>query len=79
MQRSNVLSVPREAWHNDEGKSFVYRIVGGKLAVTPSCVGSVNLYLVEIVSGLTAQDVVVLRPKAATTELSDGLAVQTIE
>ncbi len=79
MQRSNVLSVPREAWHNDEGKSFVYRIVGGKLAVTPVVVGSVNLYLVEIVSGLTAQDVVVLRPKAATTELSDGLAVQTIE
>ncbi len=79
MQRSNVLSVPREAWHNDEGKSFVYRVIDGKLVQTPVTVGSVNLYLVQIVSGISANDVVVLRPKAATAELSNGLAVQPIE
>ncbi len=79
MQRANVLSVPREAWHNDEGKSFVYRVVDGKLVQTPVTVGSVNLYLVQIVSGISANDVVVLRPKAATAELSNGLAVQPVE
>ena len=58
MQRPNVLSVPREALHTDGAKDFVYRIVGGKLAVTPVSVGVVNTTSVEIVTGLKAKDIV---------------------
>ena len=60
-QRPNVLSVPREALHTDGAKNFVYRIVNGRLTVTPVVVGLVNTTAVEIVSGLSANDIVVLR------------------
>ena len=79
MQRPNVLSVPREALHTDGARDFVYRILDGKLAVTPVVVGVVNTTSVEIVSGLHNGDVVVLRATAAATDLSNGLEVKTIE
>jgi HlyD family secretion protein len=78
-QRTSVLSVPREALHTDGGKNFVYRIVDGRLAVTPVVTGLVNTTAAEIVSGLKANDVVVLRPVTVSAELSNGLEVKPIE
>ena len=78
-QRTNVLTVPREALHTDGAKDFVYRIVKGRLAVTPVKVSLVTTDSVEIVSGLDPNDEVVLRAKNPETELTDGLEVKPIE
>jgi HlyD family secretion protein len=78
-QHTNVLSVPREALHTDGAKNFVYRIVNGKLRVTPVQVNLVTLNSVEIVSGLAPNDQVVLRAKNPETELTNGLDVKPIE
>lgn len=78
-QRFNVLSIPREALHIEGLESFVYRIVGGKLVRTPVGVGVVNLTSVEITSGLTGKDVVVLRTTSSTKELSNGAEVTQAE
>ena len=79
MQKTNVLSIPREALHTDGAKNFVYRIVNGKLAQAPVVVGVVNLTNVEIVSGLAANDFIVLSAKSSTTELTNGLEVKKVE
>lgn len=76
-QRFNVLSVPREALHTDGG-DFVYRIVSGKLVRTPVVVGVVNLTRVEIVSGLTENDIVALS-STTNRELTNGLPVKAVE
>jgi len=56
----NVLNVPREALHTDRGRSYVFRIVNGKLRRTLVTVGSLNLTQVEILSGLKEGDQVAL-------------------
>lgn len=79
MQKVNVLSIPREALHTDGARNFVYRIVNGKLAQTTVVVGVVNLTNVEIVSGLAANDTIVLSAKSSVTELTNGLEVKQVE
>ncbi len=78
-ERANVLSVPREALHTDGANNFVYRIVDSKLARTPVQVGDVNLTNVEIVSGLSARDRVVLEATSNGKELTNGLQVKPVE
>ncbi|MBV8629641.1 MAG: efflux RND transporter periplasmic adaptor subunit [Silvibacterium sp.] len=56
----DALNVPREALHTDRGKSYVFRIVNGKLRSTEVRVGSLNLTQVEILSGLKEGDEVAL-------------------
>ncbi len=70
----DVLIVPREALHIEQGKSYVYRVVQGILRRTPVTVGELNLTDVQIVSGLKAGQVVAL---GATNgqPLGDGLPV----
>ncbi len=79
MQKANVLSIPREALHTDGARNFVYRIVNGRLAQTAVVVGVVNLTNVEIVSGLAANDLIVLSAKSSVTELTNGLEVKQVE
>jgi HlyD family secretion protein len=76
-QRFNVLSVPREALHTDDG-DYVYRILNGKLVRTPIQVGVVNLTRAEITSGLTEKDTVALS-SLSNRDLSNGLAVKIAE
>lgn len=76
-QRFNVLSVPREALHTENG-DFVYRVVDNKLVRTPVVVGIVNLTRVEIVSGLTDKDTVALS-STSNSELTNGLAVKPVD
>ncbi|KAA6464644.1 efflux RND transporter periplasmic adaptor subunit [Acidobacteria bacterium AB60] len=53
---SNALSIPREALHVENGKAFVYRIVGDQLKRTPVTYGSQSLTQAAILSGLNAGD-----------------------
>jgi HlyD family secretion protein len=55
---SNVLVVPRDALHIEQGSTYVYRVAGGTLHRTPVTIGNLNLVEVRIVSGLKAGDVV---------------------
>lgn len=70
-----VLTVPREALHAEQGKSYVYRVVNGSLHRTAVTVGELNLTDVQILSGLKAGQVVAL---GATNgqPLGDGLPVR---
>jgi len=65
----NVLTVPHEALHVEDGKPFVFRIVGDELVRTPVTVGTSNLTLTPIVSGLQEGDVV-------ATGTTNGLPLQ---
>lgn len=76
-ERFNVLSVPREALHTDNG-NFVFRIVNGKLVRTTVQVGLVNLTRVEITGGLTEKDTVALNA-INNRELINGLPVKVAE
>jgi len=52
----NSLAVPREALHAENGKTYVYKVVGGGLVRTPVTTGSINLTQVAILSGLNEGD-----------------------
>lgn len=79
-QRFNVLSIPREALHTEpSGHDFVYRVIKGKLVVTPVQVGVVNLLRVEITSGLSDKDTVALSPTNSNRDLSNGLEVKIVD
>ena len=71
----HVLTVPREALHSENGKSYVYRMEKNVLRRVPVTVGARNLTQVEITSGLSEHDVVAL----STTNgepLAEGVPVQ---
>ncbi|MGO9336239.1 MAG: efflux RND transporter periplasmic adaptor subunit [Terracidiphilus sp.] len=54
----NTLTVPREALHVENGKPFVFKVVGDELVRTPVTVGVPSLTLAPIVSGLQEGDIV---------------------
>lgn len=75
---SNVLLIPRDALNIEQGATYVYRVAGGSLHRTPVTVGKLNLTDVQIVSGLTAGDVVA----TGTTNgqpLGDGQPVTIVQ
>ena len=55
---ANALSVPREALHSENGKTYVYRIVKDGLLRTFVTTGTINLTQVAILSGLEEGDLV---------------------
>jgi HlyD family secretion protein len=54
----NVLTVPREALHVENGKFFVFKVVGDSLVKTPVTNSPASLTLAPILSGLQEGDVV---------------------
>ena len=54
--QTNALSVPREALHIENGKSYVFKIENDELKRTPVVTGSFNLTQVAIISGLNDGD-----------------------
>lgn len=74
-QRTNVLSLPREALHTEGSNDFVYRIVGDHLVKTPVKVGLANLTRFEVLDGLKEDDEVALG-SMTEADLSDGLRVK---
>jgi HlyD family secretion protein len=74
---ANALNVPRDALHTEQGKSYVYRVINGRLRRTPVTVGALNLTQVEITSGLQEGETVSL----GTTNgqpVSQGAAVEIV-
>jgi len=65
----NLLTVPREAVHVENGKPYVYRVVDGALQRTPVTTGIFNLTDEAVTSGLKDGDVV------ATVSLN-GMALE---
>jgi HlyD family secretion protein len=76
-QRTNALSIPREALHT-EGGDFVYRVVNKRLVRTPVQVGLVNQSRAEITGGLTEKDTIALNA-INNRELSNGLPVKLVD
>ena len=52
----NALSLPREALHSQNGKPYVFKVVGDTLVRTPVTIGTINLTQVAITSGLNEGD-----------------------
>lgn len=77
-QKTNILSVPREALHTDGPQNYVYRVVANKLVRTPIQVGAINLTRVEIASGLNASDVVALSA-TSNRDLTNGMLVKVAQ
>lgn len=78
-QRFNVLTVPREAVHSENGLNFVYRVINHRLVRTSVQVGAFNSTREEITSGLNERDIVALNATSSNRDLSNGLEVTTSE
>ena len=66
---SNALTIPREALHSENGKSYVYKVVDEQLVRTPVTIGTPNLTQAPILSGLQEGDWV-------ATGTTNGLPLQ---
>lgn len=75
---SNVLMVPRDALHVEQGSPFVYRKQGDSLHRVKVTIGVLNLTDVQILSGLSAGDVVALGTTNAQP-LSEGGPVKVVQ
>ena len=53
---ANALTVPREALRQENGKTFVFKVVGSELQRVPVVTGALNLTQVAILSGLAEGD-----------------------
>jgi membrane fusion protein (multidrug efflux system) len=59
-KRPNAVVAPEQATLPKGGKTFVYKVVGGKAMLTPVQLGRRNAGQVEVVSGLNAGDTIVV-------------------
>ncbi|MFP5226991.1 MAG: efflux RND transporter periplasmic adaptor subunit [Acidobacteriota bacterium] len=75
---SNVLKVPRDALHVEQGAKYVYRKEGDTLHRVKVTIGVLNLTDVQITSGLQAGDVVALGTTNAQP-LSEGIPVKVVQ
>jgi HlyD family secretion protein len=66
---ANALTIPRDALHVENGKTYVFKVVGDSLVRTPVTVGTSNLVLTPILSGLEEGDIV-------ATGTTNGLPLQ---
>jgi HlyD family secretion protein len=74
----NVLSVPREAMHSENGKPFVYKVVNDTLQKTPVVTGTINLTQVAILSGLQDGDWVATGTVDGEP-LQDGVPIKVVK
>jgi HlyD family secretion protein len=68
-QELNALTIPREALHSENGKSYVFKVVDDQLVRTPVTIGTPNLTQAPILSGLKEGDWV-------ATGTTNGLPLQ---
>jgi HlyD family secretion protein len=68
-KEANALTIPREALHSENGKSYVYKVAGNRLVRTPVTIGTPNLTQAPILSGLNEGDWV-------ATGTTNGLPLQ---
>lgn len=75
---SNALTIPREALHVENGKAFVFRIVGDELKRTAVTYGAMNLNQVAILSGLQTGDWVATGTITGQP-LQEGLPIKVVK
>jgi HlyD family secretion protein len=74
----NALTIPRDALHAEGGKNYVFKVVGDDLKRTPITVGTSNLLLTPVLSGLQEGDIVA----TGTTNglpLQEGIPIQVAQ
>jgi HlyD family secretion protein len=76
-EHQNVLAVPREAIHREDGHEYVYQIVNSELHRRDVQTALSNLTQVEITGGIPQKADVALSP-LNTKPLHDGLAVRVV-
>ena len=75
--QSDVLSMPREALHSENGKSYVFKVENDELLRTPVTIGTINLTQVAILTGLKDGDWVAM----GTTNgqpLQEGVVIKRV-
>lgn len=60
-KHSHVMTLPREAVHDEGTRHYVYRVVGSRLEKTSVDIGLINAMKIEITKGLKSDDRVALR------------------
>lgn len=73
----NALSIPRQALYSENGKPYVYKIVGDELRKTPVVAGALNLTQVAILSGLQEGDSVATGTTSGEP-LEEGLPIKVV-
>ncbi len=76
-QHDNVITVPREAVHQEDNKSYVYQIVNNELQRRYVQTSISNLTQVEVTGGLEDNAMVALGP-VNSKPLRDGLSVKVV-
>jgi len=76
--RESVITVPREAVHEDEGRSYVYAIQDGKLRRTEVKTGISSLTRIEVREGLSDKAQVAIG-SLTTRPLKDGQPVRILQ
>jgi HlyD family secretion protein len=76
-EHQNVLTVPREALHQEDSSKYVYQIVDNELHRRDVNVSISNLTQVEVTGGIPENAQVALSP-LNTKPLHDGLAVRVV-
>ena len=73
--KKDIVTVAREALHDDDSGRFVYLIKDGRLQRQPVEAGIANNTRIEVITGLQPGDVVALNTLNATDVLRPGLEV----
>ncbi|HXY10578.1 MAG TPA: efflux RND transporter periplasmic adaptor subunit [Terriglobales bacterium] len=76
-EHQNVLTVPREAVHEEDGSTYVYQIMDNELHRRDVQTSIANLTQVEVTGGLQENALVALAP-LNTKPLHDGLVVKVV-
>jgi HlyD family secretion protein len=76
-QHSNVVTLPREAVHQDDDHPYIFEIVGGELKRRDVRVGTSNLTMAEIAGGISDTAEVALGA-TNTQPLRDGMQVRVV-
>jgi len=77
-QHADVLTVPREAVHQEDHKTYVYQIANDELHRRDVQTAISNLTQVEVVNGLPDNAVVALAPLNSQKGLRNGMAVRAV-
>jgi HlyD family secretion protein len=75
---SNTITVPREAIHEDSGHNYVFVVKDMHLQRRDVKLGIANLTRVEVLTGLTTNDVVAVQD-FSPSPMSDGIRVKIVE
>ena len=73
----DVLSIPREALHSENGKTYVYKVVDGGLKRSFVSIGTINLTQVAVLSGLEKGDMVATGSTSGLP-LQEGVPIKVV-